>query len=60
MTRTAIGPLVTHGGSWPGWVSKTVRYPERDIAVAVMSHGTNEPTISQLGIILAERTAAAT
>lgn len=59
VTQTATGPLVTHGGSWPGWVSKTVRYPERDIAVAVMSHGSDDQTISQLGITLAERTAAA-
>jgi hypothetical protein len=37
---------------------KTVRYPERDIAVAVMGHGIDEQTISQLGITLAERAAA--
>ncbi len=58
VTETAMGPLVTHGGTWPGWVSKTARYPQRDIAVAVMSDGTDEKTISQLGITLAERAAA--
>lgn len=58
VTKTAAGRLITHGGSWPGWLAKTVRYPERDIAVAVLSHDSDEPAISQLGITLAARAVA--
>jgi CubicO group peptidase (beta-lactamase class C family) len=59
VTQTAAGRLVTHGGTWPGWLAKTVRCPERHIAVAVLSHDSDEQAISQFGITMAERVALA-
>jgi CubicO group peptidase (beta-lactamase class C family) len=52
------GRLVTHGGSWPGWLAKTVRVPERQVAVAVLSRSSDEQAISTLGTDLATRIAA--
>jgi CubicO group peptidase (beta-lactamase class C family) len=48
------GRLITHGGTWPGWLSKTVRIPEAGIAVAVLCHGADETATSNLGLALAE------
>ena len=51
--------MITHGGGWPGWVSKTVRIPERSVRVAVLTHGgADEAAVSTLGLALAEAAAA--
>lgn len=50
---TSHGPRITHGGTWASWLAKTVRVPDRQIAVAVLSAGSTEYEISELGIDLA-------
>lgn len=51
---TTTGRLISHGGSWPGWLTKTVRIPERAVAVAVLTQGcSDEQAVSDLGIRLA-------
>ncbi len=54
ITPTTYGRLVTHGGSWHNWLAKTVRVPERQVAVAILSLGATEQMISAAGIHLAE------
>jgi len=54
ITPTHHGRLVTHGGSWHSWLAKTVRVPERQVAVAILSLGATEETISTTGTQLAE------
>lgn len=54
ITSTHSGRLITHGGSWEGWLAKTVRIPEQQIAVAVLSIGSNANAVSDTGIRLAE------
>lgn len=51
--------VVTHGGSWPSWLAKTVRYPDQGVAVAVLSQGGDERAVSQLGLELARHAAVA-
>ncbi len=53
VTPTRRGIRVTHGGSWGTWLAKTVRVPDRDVAVAVLSTGGTEAAISDTGIRLA-------
>ena len=50
---TPRGRRVTHGGSWDTWLAKTVRLPERQVAVAVLSVGSQEDAISDAGLRLA-------
>lgn len=47
------GRLITHGGSWHGWLAKTVRIPERQVAVAILSLGSTEQAVSEAGVRLA-------
>jgi len=54
ITATPYGRLVTHGGSWHNWLAKTVRVPERQVAVAILSLGATEETISTTGTQLAQ------
>jgi len=53
ITQTSHGRQVTHGGSWAPWLAKTVRIPDRRIAVAVLSTGSTETAISDAGTRLA-------
>lgn len=53
ITQTRHGRQVTHGGSWATWLAKTVRIPERGIAVAVLSTGSTEAAIGNAGTQLA-------
>lgn len=53
VTETRHGRRISHGGTWGGWLAKTVRLPERQIAVAVLSVGSTEDAISALGFDLA-------
>jgi CubicO group peptidase (beta-lactamase class C family) len=52
---TSAGPyrLITHGGTWYRWFAKTVRVPERQVAVAVLSLGGSEAKVSTMGNDLA-------
>ena len=59
LTSTTIGRQVSHGGSWAGWLAKTVRFPHQGVAVAVLSTGAVEAEISGLGTGLARRLALA-
>lgn len=54
ITPTIYGRLVTHGGSWHNWLAKTVRVPERQVAVAILSLGATEQMISAAGTHLGE------
>ena len=58
-TSTTVGRQVSHGGSWAGWLAKTVRFPHQGVAVAVLSTGAVEAEISGLGTGLARRLALA-
>ena len=58
VAETPYGPQLTHGGTWENWIAKTVRLPDHGIAVAVLSTGGGEKTISQLGIDLATQLAS--
>jgi CubicO group peptidase (beta-lactamase class C family) len=53
ISTVAAGRLVTHGGSWPGWLAKTARVPEQQVAVAVLAHDSEEQAVSRLGADLA-------
>jgi CubicO group peptidase (beta-lactamase class C family) len=44
---------LTHGGSWPGWLTKTVRQPELGIAVCVLSTAPDETLVSETALLLA-------
>jgi len=44
---------LTHGGTWPGWLAKTVRQPERGIAVCVLSTAPDETLVSETALQLA-------
>ena len=57
VTASPAGRRISHGGSWAGWLAKTVRLPERQIAVAVLSIGSQESAISELGTDLADHLA---
>jgi CubicO group peptidase (beta-lactamase class C family) len=46
---------LTHGGSWPGWSSKTLRQPDRGLAVCVLSTASDERAVSGLVVDLARR-----
>lgn len=50
---------LTHGGSWPGWLAKTVRQPDHGIAVTVLSTSSDESCVSDLGLALAQRSSSA-
>ena len=43
------GRVITHGGSWDMWLAKTVRIPERHVAVAILSVGSTEAETSRTG-----------
>lgn len=58
ITPCPYGRLITHGGSWQSWQAKTVRIPERGVAVAVLSVGATARIISGAGIQLAEAVAS--
>lgn len=53
VARTPMGRQVTHGGSWGGWLAKTVRLPGEHVAVAVLSTGGTEAAISGFSTELA-------
>ncbi len=53
ITTTPTGQMITHGGSWDGWLAKTVRIPDQRIAVAVLSLGATEIEISRAATGLA-------
>jgi CubicO group peptidase (beta-lactamase class C family) len=57
VNASPAGRRITHGGTWAGWLAKTVRLPERQIAVAVLSIGGKESAISELGTDLADHVA---
>jgi CubicO group peptidase (beta-lactamase class C family) len=44
---------LTHGGSWPGWLSKTVRQPAEGVAVCVLSTAPDEVLVSETALRLA-------
>ena len=50
--------LISHGGNWPRWLAKTVRIPERQFAVAILSVDATEEAVSDTGIQLAEALAS--
>lgn len=54
ITPTPCGRLITHGGSRQSWLAKTVRIPERRVAVAVLSVGAKEQAVSDTGTHLAD------
>ncbi len=53
IVETDSGRLISHGGTWSGWLSKTVRRPDQSIAVSVLNSGSTEATISALATDLA-------
>lgn len=53
VTPARSGRVITHGGSWQSWLAKTVRIPERRVAVAILSVGATEQAISDTGTQLA-------
>jgi len=53
ITPAPYGRVISHGGSWALWQSKTVRIPERHVAVAVLSLGATADSVSQAGTRLA-------
>jgi CubicO group peptidase (beta-lactamase class C family) len=57
VTSTPHGRQLTHGGSWGGWLATSVRLPERQVAVGVLSVGSAEHAIGALGTDLADRVA---
>jgi CubicO group peptidase (beta-lactamase class C family) len=58
VVETPYGRRLTHGGTWASWLAKTVRLPDQQIAVAVLSHGGSEGAISRLGTGLAAHLAS--
>lgn len=54
-TRAGIRTY-THGGNWPGWCAKTVRQPDRGMAVALLSCCDDVARISQTALDIADRT----
>jgi CubicO group peptidase (beta-lactamase class C family) len=52
-TQSGGRRTLTHGGSWPGWLAKTVRQPDQEIAVCVLSASSDETCVSELGVALA-------
>lgn len=48
----AAGPLLTHGGNWPGWTAKTVRQPATRTAVALLSTNDDVQRVSDTGVEL--------
>jgi CubicO group peptidase (beta-lactamase class C family) len=54
VTPAPYGRVITHGGSWPDWLAKTVRVPERQVAVAILSVGAEERAVSDTGLRLAQ------
>ncbi len=57
VSASRAGRRITHGGTWAGWLAKTVRLPECQIAVAVLSISGEESAISKLGTDLADHVA---
>jgi CubicO group peptidase (beta-lactamase class C family) len=53
IAQTPNGRRLTHGGTWANWLAKTVRFPERRVAVAIVSTEGSEAAISELGTQLA-------
>lgn len=58
VTTHAAGRLITHGGSWHAWLTKTVRIPEEPVAVVIMSLGSSELDVSRTGTDLADAIAS--
>jgi CubicO group peptidase (beta-lactamase class C family) len=58
VVETPYGRRISHGGWWADWLAKTVRFPDRNVAVAVLSTGGTEDEISRLGVDLATRLAS--
>jgi CubicO group peptidase (beta-lactamase class C family) len=58
ITPAPYGRLITHGGSWQRWLAKTVRIPERQVAVAILSVDATEQAVSDTGTQLAEALAS--
>jgi CubicO group peptidase (beta-lactamase class C family) len=58
VTSKPYGRLITHGGSCHSWLAKTVRIPERQVAVAILSVGSTEQLVSGTGTYLAEALAS--
>ena len=59
LTETPNGRRVSHGGSWDPWLAKSVRVPQRGVAVAVLSTGSAETVISETGFRIANLVASA-
>ena len=57
VVETPYGRQISHGGMWANRLAKTVRFPEKGVAVAVLSIGGTEDEISRLGVELATRLA---
>ncbi len=53
ITPALVGRIISHGGSWATWQSKTVRIPERQIAVAILSVGATAEQVSDAATGLA-------
>lgn len=49
------GTSYTHGGSWPGWSSKTVRRPATGTAVALLTTGADDEAVSRAALELHDR-----
>jgi CubicO group peptidase (beta-lactamase class C family) len=54
ITETPAGRRISHGGTWDPWLAKSVRVPERGVAVAVLSIGSTESVISDTGFRIAD------
>ena len=54
ITETPTGRRISHGGTWDPWLTKSVRVPERGVAVAVVSVGSTETVISDTGFRIAD------
>jgi hypothetical protein len=40
----------SHGGSWPGWVAKTIRLPDAGISLAALSNSAQTERMHQLSL----------
>jgi CubicO group peptidase (beta-lactamase class C family) len=45
---------ISQDGTWPGWRAKTVRQPDQDIAVCVLSSTSDDELVSETGFALAD------
>jgi CubicO group peptidase (beta-lactamase class C family) len=45
---------ISHDGTWPGWRATTVRQPDQDIAVCILSSTNDDGLVSETGFALAD------